>query len=248
MKRLLVPALLLNAALLGLRAWQEHEAYASPPLVANENGDTNGDGERDISDALYLLLWLFNDGPAPAAIAQEGYATVAELNALRDHTENRINCIPGQNSGDRFIDNGDGTVTDSCTGLMWQKATADFNQDGMVGLEDVPDYAEVPAYLAALRLGGFDDWRLPTFRELWNLIDPTRFQPALDPIFDHPPGQIPTGNGGAIGIMYRSSERWTDSPTYAAVSFETFGFIGSAGGPGQGIGACVRAVRGGPSS
>ena len=31
----------------------------------------------------------------------------------------------------RFVDNGDGTVTDNCTGLMWQKDTADVNVDGL---------------------------------------------------------------------------------------------------------------------
>jgi len=34
------------------------------PLAA-ENGDTNGDGARDLSDAVYLLDWLFRGGPRP---------------------------------------------------------------------------------------------------------------------------------------------------------------------------------------
>jgi hypothetical protein len=29
------------------------------------NGDVNGDGEYDIADAVYLLVWLFNAGPEP---------------------------------------------------------------------------------------------------------------------------------------------------------------------------------------
>ena len=32
------------------------------------NGDTNGDGDRDISDATYYLVWLFRGGPDPVAI------------------------------------------------------------------------------------------------------------------------------------------------------------------------------------
>ena len=35
--------------------------------VASANGDTNGDGTRDISDAVYLLAWLFTGGPEPVA-------------------------------------------------------------------------------------------------------------------------------------------------------------------------------------
>jgi len=37
----------------------------------------------------------------------------------------------------RFTDNLDGTVTDSCTGLMWQWDTADTNGDGQIGLSDL---------------------------------------------------------------------------------------------------------------
>ena len=39
-----------------------------------ENGDVNGDGRRNISDAHYLLNWLFLGGPAPHPVA-----TVPEL-------------------------------------------------------------------------------------------------------------------------------------------------------------------------
>ncbi len=39
----------------------------------------------------------------------------------------------GCQSEGRFTDNGDGTVTDACTGLMWQKANADANGDGGAG-------------------------------------------------------------------------------------------------------------------
>jgi hypothetical protein len=35
------------------------------------NGDTNGDGGIDISDAVYLLRYLFVDGPAPVALAED---------------------------------------------------------------------------------------------------------------------------------------------------------------------------------
>ena len=42
---------------------------ALPPGGASENGDTNGDGGRNIADVVYMLEWLFNDGPPPVAIA-----------------------------------------------------------------------------------------------------------------------------------------------------------------------------------
>ncbi len=39
------------------------------------------------------------------------------------------------------------------------------------------------AYCAALRLGGFSDWRLPSRIEVWSIQDFTHFNPALDPAF-----------------------------------------------------------------
>jgi hypothetical protein len=59
-----------------------------------------------------------------------------------------------------FKDNGDGTVTDLNTGLMWQQGeTPALNQ------------REALKYCEDSRLGGHDDWRLPNMREIATLID-----------------------------------------------------------------------------
>ena len=39
------------------------------PAAATENGDVNGDGKRDIADAVSLLMWIFEGGPAPVPVA-----------------------------------------------------------------------------------------------------------------------------------------------------------------------------------
>lgn len=82
-----------------------------------------------------------------------------------------------------FVDNGDGTITDLATGLMWQKV-----DDGTTRTwEDALSYAE------NLSLAGYDDWRLPNAKELHSIVDYTRAPdaahpsqrgPALDPVFD----------------------------------------------------------------
>ena len=59
----------------------------------------------------------------------------------------------------KYRDNGDGTVTDLVTGLMWQKDPGPKKT-----------FAEAVAGAAACRVGGFDDWRLPTIKELYSLI------------------------------------------------------------------------------
>ena len=50
-----------------------------------------------------------------------------------------------------FTDNGDGTITDNITGLMWQKVDG-----GEMTFENAATYC------SSLILGGKDDWRLPT--------------------------------------------------------------------------------------
>ena len=49
--------------------WYCHEfiAIAIEEGSPTENGDVNGDCKRDISDAVYLLLFNFMGGPAPAS-------------------------------------------------------------------------------------------------------------------------------------------------------------------------------------
>lgn len=59
-----------------------------------------------------------------------------------------------------YTDNGDGTVTDNNTGLMWQQTN-----DSTERLMD-----EAETYCADLTLGGHDDWRVPTIKELFSIV------------------------------------------------------------------------------
>ena len=82
-------------------------------------------------------------------------------------------------SGPRFKDNGDGTITDLATGLMWVQ---DGNGEGCnfgEGLvwEDAIDFCE------QLEFAGYSDWRLPNIHELHSIIDVSVFSPSIDPIF-----------------------------------------------------------------
>jgi len=58
-----------------------------------------------------------------------------------------------------YTDNGDGTVTDNVTGLMWQQDPG-----------EKMTYAEAVAGADSFSLAGYDDWRLPTIKELYSLI------------------------------------------------------------------------------
>lgn len=59
-----------------------------------------------------------------------------------------------------YRDNGNGTVTDLVTGLMWQKE-----------LGSKKTYEESFRGAKVCRTGGYNDWRLPTIKELYSLIN-----------------------------------------------------------------------------
>ncbi|MBN1657306.1 MAG: DUF1566 domain-containing protein [Anaerolineae bacterium] len=68
-----------------------------------------------------------------------------------------------------YTDNGDGTVTDNVTGLMWQQSP-DMDGDGDIDTADKMTFDEAVAAADDLGLAGYDDWRLPTIKELYSLI------------------------------------------------------------------------------
>ena len=81
----------------------------------------------------------------------------------------------GQNSNypgttPQFEDNGDGTVTDMVTGLMWQQ-TLDHNGDGSIDVSDKLTYDEILALPDTVSTGGYTDWRVPSIKEQYSLMD-----------------------------------------------------------------------------
>ncbi len=77
-----------------------------------------------------------------------------------------------------FEDNGNGTVTDHATGLMWMQQ--DSGRE--MSWEDALSYAEGATH------AGYDDWRLPNIKELQSIVDYSRApdvtgSAAIDPLF-----------------------------------------------------------------
>ncbi len=68
-----------------------------------------------------------------------------------------------------YTDNGDGTVTDNVTGLMWQQS-CDINGDGVINVDDKMSQLEAVAAAEDFNLAGYTDWRLPTIKEQFSLI------------------------------------------------------------------------------
>jgi hypothetical protein len=72
-----------------------------------------------------------------------------------------------------YTDNGDETIQDNVTGLMWQK-------------EIKPQRLWINPELYTETFASYSDWRIPTVAELATLVDSGRSMPAINPIFDMP--------------------------------------------------------------
>jgi len=121
-----------------------------------------------------------------------------------------------------YTDNGDGTVTDTSTGLMWQQATPSMT------------WWLALVYCEGLNLGGYMDWRMPTIKELLSLVDFSHTNPSINT------NHFPNTN---IFTDYWSSTANTNKPDSAwGVSFD---YGDHNGDLNKSANYYVRAVRGG---
>jgi len=81
--------------------------------------------------------------------------------------------------GDRFTDNGDGTISDAATGLMWP---ADWTGLAANNLTELSWEASID-YAAGLVLAGHSDWRMPNINEYLTITDNEQLEPAMNPVF-----------------------------------------------------------------
>ncbi|MFP4529590.1 MAG: DUF1566 domain-containing protein [Candidatus Kapaibacterium sp.] len=99
-----------------------------------------------------------------------------------------------------YTDNGDGTVSDNVTGLMWQKEFAYIY------------YADAESDAAAATTGGYSDWRVPTIKELYSLILFTGNQGSAPPETTTPPEDaVPFMNTEYFDFEYPSENRYIDA-------------------------------------
>lgn len=122
----------------------------------------------------------------------------------------------------RYVDNGDGTVSDLQTGLMWQQ-----------GVGDKVTFSQALTGAESFDLAGYSDWRLPTIKELYSLIDFSGTDPsgwdeksnALRPFIDTTYFEFNYGDtaGGEriIDAQFWSSSEYTATTMFGSAT--TFG-------------------------
>ncbi|MCG8427505.1 MAG: DUF1566 domain-containing protein [Chromatiales bacterium] len=82
----------------------------------------------------------------------------------------------------RYSDNGDGTVTDSYTGLTWMRCSLGQTWDGTTCTGTPVSYTGSAALELASGFAGHSDWRLPSMYELQSIVDYTTYDPSIDSI------------------------------------------------------------------
>lgn len=127
-------------------------------------------GEREIdaqtwSSTMYVCTTMMGDETAFGVNFVDGRIKGYPVyqSASNTYQENYVRLVRGNvdYGENNFIDNGDGTITDLSTGLMWQTS------DSGVGV----DWEEALNYAESLVLADYDDWRLPSVKELQSIVD-----------------------------------------------------------------------------
>ena len=117
-----------------------------------------------------------------------------------------------------FIDNGDGTISDLSTGLMWQKSDDGTSRN----------WEESFAYAQGLTLGNKSDWRLPNAKELQSIVDYNRSpktsnSPAIDPLFECTEITDPDGKEGQYPFYWTGTSHLDGANPYSSAVYIAFG-------------------------
>lgn len=67
--------------------------------------------------------------------------------------------------------------------IVVDKKNAIYWQDDASSKESSEDWNDAILYCDKLVLNGMEHWRLPTFKELFSIVDYTRSHPAINPLF-----------------------------------------------------------------
>lgn len=127
-----------------------------------------------------------------------------------------------------FTDNGDGTITDESTGLMWIQ---DDNGEGV-------DWENALAYAENSDFAGYDDWRLPNVKELQGIVDYSGNFPAINSLFSCTPITNEAGDADYGYYWTGSSALFRSGGSYYYGWYVAFGrAVGTDGQDSHGAGA-----------
>jgi hypothetical protein len=220
-------------------------------------GDCNGDGTVTVDEILtavnHALTSCSDDGICSQCGVQR-FPASGQTTAYGPGSDGAVRAGAALS----YTDNGDGTITDNNTGLMWEKKDRsggihDWSSRYTWGMTSSPytmNGTMVTSFLATLNAGtgfaGHTDWRIPNVKELQSIV--SYEIPYPGPAVD---GTFNTDCAASCSVLtcsctqsfgYWSSTTGQYGPGGAWVVYFDYGFVGTDGKDGSGD---VRAVRGG---
>ncbi len=176
-----------------------------------------------------LLFTVVSSGatqaaPRPSLLPDTGQS------ACYDGSGNAIACpSPGESmaqdgsysiNSPSIADNGDDTISDNNTGLMWQKED-----------DSTPrNWARARKHCTDLSVAGYVDWRLPNIRELRSIVNYGNYGPAIDAAYFT----------DTDSSNYWSSTTYAGSKTHAWTVFFSSGHVNVRGKSDNSYVRCVR--------
>lgn len=98
-------------------------------------------------------------------LAKENDGFPSGVRLVRD-----ITAVATQKKKHAFVDNGDGTISDHQTGLMWKRTDSYIDMDKWVSWSEAKIYC---SELNKQEFAGHKDWRMPTRKEAMTIYDPS---------------------------------------------------------------------------
>ena len=180
-----------------------------------------------------LILYYWSANPDPVGTGDEFcnyYVQVQNgyvYNFCHPGSPGGVMGVRGDSSGvaNNFINNKNGSVSDTITALMWQQDSSPQTMNWQQSL----------AYCENLELAGYTDWRLPNVHELQSIVDTKRYNPSINT--DYFPSTTPTYYYTSSTMNNKTAKAWT-------VMFD-YGFVNYYFGDNKPAAYYARCVRGG---
>ena len=181
--------------------------HLNPALNAAYFTTTTADywwtNETQVDDA--TKVWVVNAGGGVGAHPKS--ETVSAGGIKQFHVRAIRNLVTTVVPGSHFTDNGNGTITDNHTGLVWQK----------IQPSSTMTWEEALSYSRSLILGGKSDWRLPNVRELQSLNDVNLYKPSFNKNYFT---NVLSGNFWSSTTMFQTAAKaWDINVDYGIVSY-----------------------------
>lgn len=159
------------------------------------------------------IAWTATNDPTNTP-TQFAYAVKFASGAIAKYqlaTNNKIRLVRGSPVSRQFVLSGN-VVLDASYGLMWKRDYEMLIPGSPSPSVNVDTFTWSDALKRAVTdtTGGYNDWRLPNMKELRSLVDETRFDPAMDPIFN---------------ALLPASVFWSSSPARSYANYTNLSWV-----------------------